>query len=124
MSCGEENALIIGIISEKGNHANVYTSIHPQINCLSLFLCPGSIYSTLAVGVERYLSVCHPHMTPKKWMAKGSVIILVLFSVMFNVCRFLEFETAYEIEVRNDQAYVRIVPEKRAQLYICTIHGM
>ena len=53
----------------------------------------------MAVGVERYTSVCHPHMSPPQWMAKGSVVILVLFSVLFNVCRFLEFETAYETEV-------------------------
>ncbi len=64
---------------------------------------PGSIYSTLAVGVERYLSVCHPHMTPRKWMSWGSVVALVLFSFLFNVCRFLEFETKYEYEVSRNK---------------------
>ena len=38
-------------------------------------------------------------MTPGKWMGKASVVALVLFSFGFNVCRFLEFETKYGVEV-------------------------
>ena len=59
----------------------------------------GSIYSTLAVAIERYTSVCHPHYTPSHCAGSFSVSALVIFSVAFNVCRFLEFETTYMTEV-------------------------
>ena len=59
----------------------------------------GSIYSTLAVAIERYLSVCHPHFTPSHCAGSFSIAGLIAFSIAFNICRFLEFETTYEIRV-------------------------
>ena len=61
----------------------------------------GSIYSTLAVAIERYTSVCHPHYTPSHCAGSFSISALVIFSVAFNICRFLEFETTYSSEVIN-----------------------
>lgn len=71
-------------------------------SCLSLFSA-GSIYSTLAVAIERYMSVCHPHHTPSSCSGGVAVTTLVLFSILFNVCRFLEVETTYEIRVRTEE---------------------
>ena len=62
----------------------------------SYFSLAGSIYSTLAVAIERYVSVCHPHYVGFSEAGKLSVAGLILFSVVFNICRFLEFETTYE----------------------------
>ena len=59
----------------------------------------GSIYSTLAVAIERYVSVCHPHFVGYSEAGKLSVLALILFSIIFNICRFLEFETTYEERV-------------------------
>ena len=61
-----------------------------------IFALLGSIYSTLAVAIERYVSVCHPHYVGSNCAGIFSVAGLVVFSVVFNICRFLEFETTYE----------------------------
>ena len=47
------------------------------------------------MAIERYISVCHPLTKPRANTGVYTVAGLVVFSVAFNVCRFLEFETAY-----------------------------
>ena len=59
----------------------------------------GSIYSTLAVAIERYISVCHPHFIPSHCSGTISIVSLVTFSFVFNICRFLEFKTVYAYQV-------------------------
>ncbi len=72
-------------------------------NLTLVFIFSGSIYSTLAVAIERYVSVCHPHFIPSHCAGMLSVAGLVIFSILFNVCRFLEFETTYEIQVSENK---------------------
>ena len=67
----------------------------------------GSIYSTLAVAIERYVSVCHPHYVGFSEAGRLSVAGLILFSVIFNICRFLEFETTYEEWVRKKSPFLK-----------------
>ena len=68
-----------------------------QINLFPFYL--GSIYSTLAVAIERYMSVCHPHFTPSHCAGNFSIAGLIVFSIAFNIGRFLEFETIYRYSV-------------------------
>merc|ERR1712227_327239 len=74
---------------------HVFPYIVPYILPLAQIALTGSIYSTLAVAIERYTSVCHPHYTPSHCAGSFSISALVIFSVAFNICRFLEFETTY-----------------------------
>jgi hypothetical protein len=55
----------------------------------------------LAVAIERYVSVCHPHYSPSHCSGSVSIVALITFSLLFNVCRFLEFETTYEYAVSS-----------------------
>ena len=71
------------------------------ISLMSEIASLGSIYTTLAVAIERYVSVCHPHYSPSHCSAGFAIVTLILFSVLFNICRFLEFETTYEYAVRT-----------------------
>ena len=83
---------------------NINKKSHKISNLIICFfyffeLIIGSIYSTLAVAIERYTSVCHPHYQPSHCAGSFSISALVIFSVAFNICRFLEFETTYMTEV-------------------------
>jgi hypothetical protein len=51
----------------------------------------GSIYSTLAITVERYLTVCHPFYTVShRWSATHYVAPIVTFSFLYNLPKFFE----------------------------------
>ena len=82
------------------------------------FFLTGSIYSTLAVAIERYVSVCHPHFIGYSEAGKLSVAGLILFSIVFNICRFLEFETAYEERVSLLKILLHIVLTHSTSQYL------
>merc|ERR1712241_984656 len=71
--------------------------IGPYVLPMAQIALTGSIYSTLAVAIERYVSVCHPHFVGYSEAGKLSVAGLILFSLVFNICRFLEFDSSYEV---------------------------
>jgi len=73
----------------------VWPYIIPTVLPLAQIALTGSIYSTLALAIERYISVCHPHYVGYQNCGIMSIAGLILFSVLFNTGRFLEFETQY-----------------------------
>ena len=77
------------------NKKSVRTSSH-IIQPTFLLHFAGSIYTTLALAVERYISVCHPHHVGFEHAGIMSIAGLITFSVVFNTGRFLEFETVYD----------------------------
>ena len=56
----------------------------------------GSVYCTVSVSLERYMTVCHPFLVAeKKWSAKWHIIPIIVFSIIYNAPHFFEFRTTY-----------------------------
>ncbi len=63
----------------------------------------GSIYFTMAITVERYLTVCHPfYKLSHEWPAKYYVIPIFSFSFLYNIPKFFELKTGYPDSVANN----------------------
>ena len=62
----------------------------------------GSIYSTLAISIERYMIACKPfYMNSHKWSVKRYIIPIVVFSVTYNMPKFFEIETCIDTPPDN-----------------------
>ena len=90
------------------------------LNLSSIFT--GSVYSVVVVATERYFSICKPFH--KNWVSiqyprtiylithyQGSVCegfgyvsVVVIFSFLYNITKFWEFETVYEWQVPGDNS--------------------
>lgn len=56
----------------------------------------GSVFTTLAVSLERYFAVCHPLWIRIRRCPPAMYIILVtVFAFAFNIPKFLEFEVSF-----------------------------
>jgi len=71
-----------------------YALLVPFLLPLAQIGLTGSIYLTVSISVERYTTVCHPFFKlTHKWPSYYYILPSVLFSVLFNIPRFLELET-------------------------------
>ena len=51
----------------------------------------GSVYTTLAITLERYLIVCHPfYVVSHRWSSKRYIWPIVVFSLLYNIPKFFE----------------------------------
>lgn len=82
---------------------------------LSMMAQTATVLTTVVITCERYLAVCRPLKaiiicTTKN--AKRSLVVVVIFSIVYNVCRFLEFSLApnYVLieNLRQDLWYMQI----------------
>ena len=56
----------------------------------------GSIYFTMVITVERYLTVCHPfYMLSREWSSRKIVAGISAFAIAYNIPKFLEIGTGY-----------------------------
>jgi len=55
----------------------------------------GSVYSVVAVAVERFITVCFPFQQCQMWNGLGYIIPIILFSILYNLVKFFEIETIY-----------------------------
>ena len=82
----------------------------------------GSIYSTLAITIERYLIVCHPFYTVShNWSAKRYIIPICAWSLLYNFPKFFELYTTYDEELVGEkgQGYeVAASPVRLNEYYI------
>ena len=53
----------------------------------------GSIYSTLALTIERFITVCHPFFKfSSKWTARTYLIPISIFTLVYNLPKFFELK--------------------------------
>ena len=79
--------------------------IAPKALALLQVAQTGSVYCTISISLERYLTVCHPfYFSGKNWSARRYIIPIVLFSVLYNMPRFFELRTKY-IESDEDVSF-------------------
>ena len=58
----------------------------------------GSVYFTMIITIERYLTVCKPfYMVSRDWRAEPIVFGVILFAIIYNMPKFFEFSTSYEL---------------------------
>ena len=68
----------------------------------------GSIYCTVNISIERYMTVCHPfYVAAHKWPAQRTIIPIIVFSILYNVPHFFEFETIYG-PVKNNRTNLEL----------------
>ena len=69
----------------------------------------GSVYFTMIVTIERYLTVCKPfYMVSRNWRPEPIVFGVILFSVAYNMPKFFEFSTSYEFCSLNRTLYEHV----------------
>lgn len=76
-----------------------YRYMHPFVYPIALIAQTGTVYTTLAFTVERYIAVCKPlHAANTCTMSRTKRVIFIIFisSIIYNIPRFLEYKTATE----------------------------
>jgi len=81
-----------------------------------------SIYLTLAVTIERYVAVCHPFHARSEFtwkQARYIVLGIVIFSAVYNIPRFWEYNVVAITD--SDNNFIRYViltaPIRRHPMY-------
>jgi len=72
----------------------------PYILPLTQISLTGSVYSVIAVAVERYFNICKPFSRNLGSVCNGKIyiIIIILFSIALNFIKFFEYETGFTFD--------------------------
>ena len=58
----------------------------------------GGAYFTIVITIERYLTVCHPfYMVSRQLSAKPVSVGIIIFSILYNLPKFFEISTSYNL---------------------------
>ena len=108
--------------SEAYRYGDMYCHMFPVVYALRHVMLIGSIYSTIAISMERYLVVCHPfYALSHRWSAKMYVLPIVVFSFVYNIPKFFE----YTVDVpagADDDVFSIEVTEMRVNKYYVTVY--
>ena len=78
--------------------SDIYYTLLPFLYGLTHVSKVGSVFTTLAVSLERYFAVCRPLWIRIRRCHPAMYIILVtVFAFAFNIPKFLEFEVSFQL---------------------------
>jgi hypothetical protein len=84
-------------VSEEYKSHGYHFLFAPTVMPITQIALTGSVYCTMAISIERYLTVCHPFYTASKnWSSKRYIIPIVLFSIIYNLPRFFELRWEFD----------------------------
>ena len=98
-------------ISEDYKTQGYYFYIVPKALPMMQVALTGSVYFTVCISLERYLTVCHPfYIASKRWSVKRYIIPIATFSILYNAPRFFELtntsNTSQYFELQNNSTRV------------------
>ena len=97
------------VFEDYRNNGNLLLIVPTALPIIQIALT-GSVYCTVAISLERYLTVCHPfYLASKRWSAKRYIIPIIVFSLLYNASRFFELRTNCNLsnyqEMQNTTIY-------------------
>ena len=114
-------SLILFQLYPEFEESGAHSIFLPKALPLAQIALTGSIYSTLAITIERYLIVCHPFYTVShSWSAKRYVIPILIWSLLYNAPKFFELYTTFD-ESHNKTSHgydVEASPMRLNEYYI------
>ncbi|XP_066151033.1 FMRFamide receptor [Euwallacea fornicatus] len=119
-----------GIYPYSGALFNYYFKVYPHIAGvvypLATVMQTASVYLTMTVSLERYVAVCHPLRARSLCTygrARVYLIVIVIFSVLYNVTRLWEGKVASEWSSEyNMTIYCPVQSEFRDNQYYRTVY--
>ena len=114
-------------LSDEYNASAINKYNLPWIRSLTYIAMTGSIYFTMAITIERYVTVCRPlYRVSHSWPNKRLVFFLVAIAILYNIPRFLELECIECNECSEDgniTSSFQVIPTKlRANNYYYRIY--
>ena len=89
---------ILPQLSTYYNHQGPWHYVVPWAIPVGQVSMTGGVYFTMVITLERYLTVCHPfYMFTRNWSSKPIVVGIIFFAITYNIPKFLETSTAYEL---------------------------
>lgn len=87
--------------------SGIYSYIFPTAFPFARIAATGTMYSTIAITIERYLAVCCPfYAVSRTWSAKRYIVPIVIFSFLYNLPIFFEYENTVCKKQQNETATI------------------